>query len=231
LESIKLQNGHFGIELVWINDGSNAVNTQLLELELENFKQTTRFTKVVYHKNKENVGIATSLYDGISICSNEIIVKMDSDDIMMPDRIQKQLDFMKSNPDCVMCGTDLHMFRCDPQNPKEKMLLQRTNHPGVITWEEFKLNKPDWFANHPTLIYKKSAILEVGNYDKTMGSCLQDYEIEVRILKRYGKIYNIPEVLLYYRIHGDQVTYNGAASNLENRTVRNSVVEKIINTP
>ena len=228
LESIKCQNGHFGIELVWINDGSNAVNTQLLELELENFKQTTRFTKVVYHKNHQNMGIATSLYDGIQMCSNEIIVKMDSDDLMFSDRIQKQLDFMKSHPDCVMCGTDLHMFRCDPTNPKSKQLLQRTNHPPVITWDEFRRTRPDWFANHPTLIYKKSAILAVGNYDKTMGSCLQDYEIEVRILKKYGIIYNIPEVLLYYRIHGDQVTYNGAASNQDNTAVRKSVVDRLL---
>jgi len=228
LESIKSQNGHFGIELVWIDDGSDALHTQLLERELELFKKTTRFTRLVYTKNATNQGIAKSLYEGIQQCSHEIIVKMDSDDVMFPDRIKKQLAFMDSHPDCVMVGSDLHMFRVDPHNPKERVMLQRTHHPNVMTWERFKQTRPDWFANHPTLCYKKSAILAVGNYDITMGSCLQDYEIELRVLKQFGRIYNIPEVLLFYRIHENQVTFNGNASNPENKANRDRVIQKIL---
>lgn len=228
LESIKSQTGHFGIELVWVNDGSDDLNSRLLERELDQFKKTTRFTKVVYERSHTNRGIAASLYDGIQKCSNEFIIKMDSDDVMFPDRIRKQLDFMRSTPDCVMCGTDIQMFQVNPNNPKDRSLLQRTNHPRLITWDMFRQHQPDWFANHPTLCYKKSAILAVGNYDITMGSCLQDYEIELRILKKYGKIYNIPEVLLYYRIHGEQVTFNGNASNPENKAARDRVIRNIL---
>jgi hypothetical protein len=57
LESIKSQTGHFGIELVWINDGSDYLNSKLLERELDNFKKTTRFTKLIYEKYDENRGI------------------------------------------------------------------------------------------------------------------------------------------------------------------------------
>jgi len=228
LESIKAQNGHFGIELVWIDDGSDAIHGQLLERELENFRATTRFTRVVFSKNTTNRGIAQSLYDGVNLCTCEIIVKMDSDDIMFPDRIKKQLEFMKSHPDCVMVGSDLQLFRQTGSNPLEKMLLGRTNHPPAMTWERFKQTRPEWFANHPTLCYKKSAILAVGNYDVTMGSCLQDYEIELRVLKQFGRIYNIPEVLLYYRIHENQVTYDNNASNPENRANRDRVIQKIL---
>jgi GT2 family glycosyltransferase len=228
LESIKSQTGHFGIELVWVNDGSDDLNSRLLERELDQFTKTTRFTKVVYERSHTNRGIAASLYDGIQKCSNELIIKMDSDDVMFPDRIRKQLDFMRSTPDCVMCGTDIQMFQVNPNNPKDRSLLQRTNHPRLITWDMFRQRQPDWFANHPTLCYKKSAILAVGNYDITMGSCLQDYEIELRILKKYGKIYNIPEVLLYYRIHGEQVTFNGNASNPENKAARDRVIRNIL---
>jgi len=228
LESIKTQNGHFGIELVWIDDGSEAIHTQLLERELENFEKTTRFTRVVFSKNATNRGIAQSLYDGVNMCTNEIIVKMDSDDIMFPDRIKRQLEFMKSHPDCVMVGSDLQLFQQNAQNPKDKQFFQRTNHPPAMTWERFKQTRPEWFANHPTLCYKKSAILAVGNYDVTMGSCLQDYEIELRILKKFGRIYNISDVLLYYRIHDGQVTYNGNSSNPENRANRERVIQKIL---
>jgi GT2 family glycosyltransferase len=228
LESIKSQDGHFGMEIIWINDGSDEIHTQLLERELENFRKTTRFTTINYSKNSSNIGIAKSLFDGVQKCSHEIIIKMDSDDVMFPNRIKLQIDFMKSHPDCVMVGTDLQMFSIDPNNPKNRQMLQRTHHPTIITWEQFVRVKPEWFVNHPTLCYKKSAILSVGNYDVTMGSCLQDYEIELRILKKYGKIYNIPEILLYYRIHENQVTYNGNASNVENRTNRERIIRQIM---
>lgn len=227
LESIKSQEGHFGMEIIWINDGSDDIHTQLLERELENFRKTTRFTTVNYSKNPTNMGIAKSLFDGVQKCSHEIIIKMDSDDVMFPNRIKTQLDFMRSHPDCVMVGTDLQMFSIDPNNPKNRQMLQRTQHPTIITWEQFVRVKPEWFVNHPTLCYKKSAILSVGNYDVTMGSCLQDYEIELRILKKFGKIYNIPEILLYYRIHENQVTYNGNASNAENRANRERIIRQI----
>lgn len=228
LESIKSQEGHFGMEIVWIDDGSDAIHTQLLERELENFSKTTRFTTVKYSKNPTNMGIAKSLYDGIQMCSHENIIKMDSDDVMFPNRIKKQLEFMKSHTDCVMVGTDLQMFATDPNRPKNRQMLQRTQHTHLITWNQFIETRSEWFANHPTLCYKKSAILSVGNYDITMGSCLQDYEIELRILKKFGKIYNIPEVLLYYRIHENQVTYNGNASNPENRANRERIIQRIL---
>lgn len=228
LESIKSQEGHFGMEIVWIDDGSDDIHTQLLERELENLCKTTRFITVKYSKNPKNMGIAKSLYDGIQMCSHEIIIKMDSDDVMFPGRVKKQLEFMKSHPDCVMVGTDLQMFAIDVKNPKNRQMMQRTQHPTMITWNQFTQTRPEWFANHPTLCYKKSAILSVGNYDITMGSCLQDYEIELRILKKFGKIYNIPEVLLYYRIHENQVTYNGNASNSENRANRERIVQRIL---
>lgn len=225
LESIKSQNGHFGMEIVWINDGSNEENTKILENELDNFIKTTRFTKLQYIKKDINQGISKCLNEGIHICSNEIIIKMDSDDIMFPERIQTQIQFFDTYPDCVMVGSDLQMFRNENY---QNILLQRTNHPTLITWEQFKQAQPSWFANHPCLAYKKSAILTVGNYDITMGSCLQDYEIELRILKHYGKIYNIPEILLYYRLHPDQVTYNGQASNPENTANRLRAIQKIL---
>ena len=48
LESIKKQNGHFGMEIVWINDGSNELSTKLLEKTLIEFEKTMRFTKIIY---------------------------------------------------------------------------------------------------------------------------------------------------------------------------------------
>ena len=226
IESIKLQNGHFGIELVWVNDGSNALNAKLLELELEKFKKNTRWTKLQYKKMDENKGISHCLKLGIEMCSNEIIVKMDSDDIMFQDRIKKQLQIMNTT-DYVMCGSNVHMFSTI-NNSSNKQYMQLTNHLEIITWANYKQTKSHWVMNHPSLCYRKSAVLEVGNYNTEMGSMSEDFELELRILKKYGKVYNIQEPLLYYRIHSDQATYNGKSSTVECVNRRNQIINMML---
>jgi hypothetical protein len=221
LNSIKQQIGLFNIELVWINDGSDKLNTLLLKKCLDNFEKTTRFTKVVYYENDINKGIGYSLNLGINLCSNEIIIKMDSDDIMFHDRIQKQLDFMEKNPDIQVCGAQVTFFKDTIENK-----TYSTNHPS-ITWDEYKIKKSHWITNHPTLCYRKSAILNVGNYDKNKSKMTEDFEIALKLLKCYKYIYNFPEPLLYYRIHENQVTNNGGT---EGREHWNKIRVELINS-
>lgn len=228
LESIKNQNGHFGIELVWINDGSNELNSKLLNLELNKFTRETRFTTVKYITMDKNRGISYCLKKGVEECSNEIIIKMDSDDIMFPERIKTQLVFMRENPECMMVGSNIQMFKTK-DNTKEKDLLQITSHKNKITWNDYKQSKSHWIMNHPSLCYKKSAVLSVGNYNINMGSMSEDLELELRILKKYDVLYNIEEPLLYYRIHKDQTTYNGNSLKENHITIRNNFIEEIIN--
>jgi hypothetical protein len=228
LESIRQQNGHFGIEVVWINDGSHESNTWFLERELSIFQNTSRFVKVNYKKMDKNMGISYCLCEGINMCSHEIIVKMDSDDIMVPDRIQKNMDFMNSHSDCVLCGSNIQMFRRNA-NSIEKELLDKTYHAYKITWDEYKTTKSHWIMNHPTLCYKKSAILEVGNYNPEMGSMSEDLDLELRVLKKYGCVYNIQECLLFYRIHENQATYNGNSMTQDNINKRHMIIDKLVN--
>jgi mannosyltransferase OCH1-like enzyme len=227
LESIRQQNGHFGIEVVWINDGSDKLTTTLLERELAKFQNTSRFIKVNYKKMDTNMGISYCLREGINMCSNEIIVKMDSDDIMLPNRIKTNLDFLRSHSDCVMCGSNVQLFRTNP-NSKTKEYLSKTNHPYKITWDHYKITKSHWIMNHPTLCYKKSAILEVGNYNTEMGSMSEDLELELRVLKKYGCVYNIPDTLLYYRIHENQTTYNGNSMKENHVNKRNMIIDNMV---
>jgi glycosyltransferase involved in cell wall biosynthesis len=226
LKSIELQEGNFGIELVWINDGSTEENSFLLEKELKLFISIRQYSGVKYKKFEENQGIAKCLAEGIKLCSHEIIIKMDSDDIMLPQRIKTQIDFMVDHPDCVMCGSNMQMFKVNQNNSKEYTMKTKMH---TITWEQFKKYKPFWFINHPSICYKKSAILAAGNYNIDLSrTCLEDYDLELRILKKYGIVYNIPEVLMYYRIHSDQVTWNGAGSTPENNAFRSKILEDIL---
>ena len=222
LNSIKNQEGHFNIELVWINDGSDTINTSILKNMLEAFEKTMRFTKIVYSENDENKGIGYTLNRGILMCSHEIIIKMDSDDIMVQNRITKQVNYMKQNPNVKICGSQVQMFN---DNGNNKGL---SNHPS-ISWEQYK-NKPNhWFINHPTVCYRKSAVIEAGNYDKNLKQMCEDFELELRMLKTHGFIYNFKEPLLYYRLHDKQVTYNGGEGGRDKwNKIRNNIINELL---
>ena len=227
-ESIKNQIGHFGIELIVINDGSNEKYSEVLKEELRNFKNSTRFCKLIYKRNTNNMGLSFSLNRGVESCSNELIFRMDADDIMYPNRIQNQLEFMKENADCMICGTNIRMIT----NDKKKSELGDTNHPKIIILEDFIEHPRKWFMNHPTLCFRKSAVISVGNYNDKMKPdwILEDYELGLKMLKHYGKIYNLPEVLLLYRIHDDQITNKYNTESMYNEILRKQMLKEILLT-
>jgi len=223
LDSIKKQEGHFNIELVWINDGSDELHTKILKKYLENFKNVTRYLTIVYSENNKNKGIGYSLNRGVQLCNNDLIIKMDSDDIMMPNRILTQIEFMRLNPTIMICGAQVKLFR---QSINE--VTGVTNHPS-ITWQDYKTSKSHWISNHPTLCYRKTAALEIGNYNASSTRMIEDFEFTLRMLKKYGVIYNSPEPLLYYRIHDKQVTHNGGVEGAAYWTsIRNKIIDELI---
>jgi mannosyltransferase OCH1-like enzyme len=225
LNSIKIQTGYFNMELVWINDGSDKLHTTLLKKHLDNFIKTSRFTTLIYNENETNKGIGYSLNKGVQLCSNEIIIKMDSDDIMINNRIEKQLEFMDKNPQIMICGCQIHGFKDNIDNT-----TFTTNHP-TIKWCDFIDKKPHWFVNHPSLCYRKSAILECGNYDAEKSKMIEDFDMELRMLKHYGIIFNFPEAYLYYRIHDKQITHNGGNGGSEYwNEIRMNLINNIINS-
>ena len=228
LQSIKHQEGLFNMEVVWINDGSDEIHTSILKRMLNQFEKTTRFTKVVYSENDGNKGIGYTLNRGVLMCSHEIIIKMDSDDIMVPTRIEKQIKYMMENPNIKICGSQIQMF---DDNMNNRGL---TNHPSM-SWEEYKKNPKHWFVNHPTLCYIKSAILEVGNYNDSLRNhhgnddLTHDFDLQLRMLKKYGYIYNFPEHLLNYRLHDKQVTHNGGAFDRDKwNNIRLNIIHELM---
>jgi glycosyltransferase involved in cell wall biosynthesis len=237
LDSIKCQNGYFGIELVWINDGSTDENTEVLEKLLHHFSKSTRFTRVVYKKNECNIGPAKSYNIGLSLCTNELVFRMDSDDIMLPNRIKIQLSFMNKNPNVVICGTNVRLFtqsgsglestKSTESNGK-KIFVSETKHPHITTWKDLYENRYSWYMNHPTFCFRKSAISKIGNYRTNDDRILyfhDDYDLLARILKTYQIAYTLPDVLLLYRLHNNQLTYKLDTNSYENITLRNDIIE------
>jgi len=225
LESIKIQVGHFNMEIVWINDGSDALHTALLKNILERFESSVRFTKIKYIENEKNMGLGYSLNKGLKESSHEIVLRMDADDIMYENRIEKQVKFMKETPDCILCGSQVNMFK-ELKNMKSSIGI--TSHSNMSV-ETFLENKPHWLMNHPTFCFRRKEILDIGSYNKDIHSMCEDFELILRVLKAYRKIYNIQEPLLYYRLHENQVTHAGGKEGGEYWTKkRNDLINDIL---
>jgi GT2 family glycosyltransferase len=211
--------------LVWINDGSNELSTKLLEKTLDEFKAKMRFIKIVYKKWTTNMGIGYSLNKGVHMCSNDIIIKVDSDDICLCNRFTTQIEFMKNNKDCVIVGSNAHYLK---EIDNKKVVQGQTNHKYLLTYEDYIKSPSHWFVNHPCVCYRKSAVLAVGNYNEHTHSLYEDFEIELKLLKKFGKLYNIQENLIYYRIHDQQVTANNSCAKHEIVNARNDFIKKLL---
>jgi mannosyltransferase OCH1-like enzyme len=237
LNSIRCQYGsHIGYEIVWINDGSDKVHSKILESELKLFLRTSRFCKIRCFEMTKNLGVAECLRQGVELCSHEIIARMDVDDMMVPHRLITQYNYMMSHPEVQMCGTGIRLFRDDTETGQRIWMHDRMF--PTLTLSEFQEEPKTWIMSHPSMMMRKSAILNVGNYRdvyKTFAiqdaeiqgtrSILDDFDLECRILKTYGELHNIPEILMYYRIHEKQVTYD---KTVETSSLHSVCVSKII---
>jgi glycosyltransferase involved in cell wall biosynthesis len=236
LDSIQMQQGlgaSFKIELVWINDGSHPEYTKNLETSLKTFEKQEKCKgniKVNYFRLDANQGLSYCLHYGVLLCTYDLIFRMDSDDIMHELRILKQLDFMNRRPKCVLCGTNIICFsQQDSTNGKGEMLeIERSYHPSFITWEKYKKSKPFWIMNHPTLCFRKHAIIHVGNYNQYMKDPFEDLDLELRIMKQYGFVCNLTDHLLYYRLHENQITWSQREKSQENNRKKKAMIEQII---
>jgi hypothetical protein len=144
---------------------------------------------------------------------------------MLPHRFQTQLAFMKDHTDCVLLGSNIQFLNMvDGGSPS---ISGRTHHPTTLTWDAYKTTKTHWFMNHPTLMFKRSAVLAVGNYSD--GPCtFEDLQLELKLLKQYGVIYNIDEPLVTYRLHPDQVTYAGKTCTPAHVAARCAFIESLL---
>ena len=226
-QSIKDQIGLLLFEVVIVNDGSDLLHTRLLEAHIQKLADTSRWMKITYIKNEENKGLGYTLDKGLRACYFEHVFRMDADDIMLKHRIVKQLTFLQSHlDDCFLMGGQVQMFSEESEN-------RGTTHHTDITWDEWstneKMRKRHWLMNHPTYYLRKSKILECGSYDSSIHSMCEDFDLILRVLKKYGKIYNIPDVVVRYRLHPGQLTFNGGIKGGDYwKNVRNKMIEDIL---
>ena len=127
---------------------------------------------------------------------------MDSDDIMVPNRLKIQIEYMITNPTVMICGGQVNCFN------NQSNSISITSHKS-LSLDEYIKKPSHWFLNHPTVCYRKKAILEAGNYNKDLEYNFEDLELLIRILKKYNKVHSIGKPLILYRSHEMQITKIG----------------------
>ncbi|MBQ8337897.1 MAG: glycosyltransferase [Oscillospiraceae bacterium] len=138
----------------------------------------------------ENVGLGRALNFGLSHCKNEIVARMDSDDIAKLDRMEKQLDLMQKNDADIVSAAVLEFKETPDDAQKVRSVPQ--SHDEIMGF----LKKRNPF-NHPAVVYKKSVIENAGGYMDY--EFFEDYELFARILSKGAKSANVAEPLVFMR--------------------------------
>lgn len=148
----------------------------------------------VYRLDK-NEGLGNALNAGINHCKNELVARMDSDDVAYPDRCEKQIDVFNTHPEVSICSGIVEEFTTDPEVVDARRALPETN---AKIMEFAKKRNP---FNHPCVMYKKTAVEAAGSYKDFY--LLEDYYLWLRMLMAGYQGYNIQEPLLHMRAGSD----------------------------
>ena len=143
----------------------------------------------------KNGGLGNALNEGIKHCKNELVARMDSDDIAYPDRCEKQLAVFDTHPEVSICSGIVEEFTTDPRVVDTRRVPPETNEDII---EFAKKRNP---FNHPCVMYKKTAVEAVGSYQDFY--LLEDYYLWLRMLMAGYQGYNIQEPLLHMRAGSD----------------------------
>lgn len=140
-----------------------------------------------------NAGLAAALNTGLKACKYEWIARMDSDDISLEDRFEKQIAYVSAHPEIDCMGGAIAEFNETPGDQ------QSERHVGLDMASIKKMAKSRTPMNHVSVIYKKSAVEKAGSYSENFGK-LEDYKLWVDLLSNNAKLANIVDILVYVRV-------------------------------
>ena len=173
-------------EVVLVQDG--AVPPELAETVRE--LTDTSPVSVQQVTIEGNVGLGPALDRGLAACRHDVVARMDSDDVSLPHRFERQLPLIEAGADIV--GSALLEFDADPRQPVA--LRTPPIDPGaIVTYSRFH----DPF-NHPTVVYRRSAVQRAGGYQDL--PLMEDYLLFARMLAAGARPANVAEPLVCYRI-------------------------------
>lgn len=187
----------FPDEIVIVKDGPLTQELENLLNEYKN-KYPELFNIVV---SKENIGLGRALNLGLGHCKNELVARMDTDDISVIDRCEQQLKFFEKDKTIDLVGGDITEFICDEQNITGKRVVPKTDKEIK---EYIKKRCP---FNHGTVMFKKNSVINAGNYKDWFWN--EDYYLWIRMLENNCTFANTGTILVNFRSGADMYSRRG----------------------
>lgn len=180
-------------EIVLVEDGD--ISSDLL-LVINKYRECLNIISVPL---AQNVGLASALNEGLKYCQYDLVARMDTDDIAVVDRFEKQVAYMQENPDIAASSGLIEEF-----NDTDDIFLQRvlpTTHDELV-----KFSKKRSPLSHPAVIFRKQVIIDVGGYPEIYP---EDYLMWVKLIQSSYKIANISDLLVKMRTGNDFISRRG----------------------
>ena len=184
-------------ELVLVDDGSRAAET-IAEID-----RIARDPRVVLVRLDKNQGIAFALNLGLRRCRADLVARMDSDDRMLPTRLERQFAYMQGHSDVTVLGTQIQAIDSETDRP----VFEPTNHPEQITEDYLnhqRITSEIFFLNHPSVMLRRNEVINLGGYPKYRVA--QDLGLWLKVVFAGLKIHNLPTVEVHYRLHPNQIS-------------------------
>ncbi|MBI5324347.1 MAG: glycosyltransferase [Ignavibacteriae bacterium] len=184
-----LEQSFSDFEFIIVDDGSTDSSREII-----NSFNDSRIKPII---NGENIGLTKSLLKGYEYCHGEFIARMDADDISLPDRFKKQIEYFDKHPEVGVLGTNAYAIG---NNSKLKYKINYPENHSFINWSLL-------FSNpicHPSVMIRKIVIEKFGFYNDEFQRS-QDYDYWIRLISNV-KFYNIQKPLILLRISGQKVS-------------------------
>jgi glycosyltransferase involved in cell wall biosynthesis len=209
----------------------NAALESLLQQDFENFEilvldnSVNGISRVVWDHNPKIVhiklpssyGLSEALNYGIKFSTSEYVLRMDYDDIALPNRIKQQVKFMNRNPTIDISGTGIRFIgdNLGQKDVKSSEMFRPEDWRKIIP---YLLNKNPIF--HPTAIMRRKSLVEQNLFYNPKYDGAEDLDLWMRASHKV-KISNISEVLLEYRLHPNQFSReDGINSRFQSAKIR-----------
>lgn len=185
-------------ELIIIDDGSTDGTADIL-------RRLAAADPRINLLHQKNSGVCCASNRGLVAARGEFFARMDHDDVALPDRLLRQVEFMRANPEVVAVGAQVLMIDTDD------MPIRIATVP--LTHEKIEeMFSMDWSIFHPTLMARMDVIRAIGGYSVQYNS-MEDLDLFIRLAER-GRLANLPQVLLKYRQHITSICYSRSREQL-----------------
>ena len=194
LDSLTTQSCVAG-EVVLVEDGPIG---EPLKAVIDQYRASLPIVSVVL---PTNVGLANALNEGLKHCSHDFVARMDTDDICLPERFERQLAYMQAHPEVAVLGAMVEEFDVTMSHSLGPRKLP-LDHQALYAFA--KRRSP---LSHPTVMFRKQAVLAVGGYPSFRKA--QDYALWSLMLQNGHRIENLPDILLKMRAGSELMQRRG----------------------